>query len=67
VFAQTARLAFVAAGGWWLSIHNATPANFFALAAASMGVLGVLSASSVVLTRWAPKAGPVAQVRPILS
>ena len=43
VLAQTARLVFVAAGGWWLSTHDATAANFFALAAASMVVLGVLS------------------------
>jgi Na+-driven multidrug efflux pump len=45
VLAQTARLVFVAAGGGWLSTHDATPANFFALAAASMVVLGVLSAA----------------------
>src|SRR6266403_737830 len=56
VLAQTARLAFVAAGGAWLSLHDATAANFFALAAASMVVLGVLSAASVVLSRWGPKA-----------
>jgi len=48
VLAQTARLIFVAAGGWWLSLHGATAANFFALAAASMVVLGVLSAASVM-------------------
>jgi putative MATE family efflux protein len=67
VLAQSARLLFIALGGWWLSTHNATAANFFALAAASMGVLGVLSASSVVLTRWGPKAGPVPQARPAMS
>jgi putative MATE family efflux protein len=67
VLAQSARLVFIALGGWWLSTHNATAANFFALAAASMGVLGVLSASSVVLTRWGPKAGPVSQARPAMS
>src|ERR1700731_2768141 len=55
VLAQTARLVFVAAGGWWLSTHDATAANFFTLAAASMVVLGLLSAASVVLTRWGPK------------
>ena len=43
VLAQTARLVFIAAGGWWLSTHDATAQNFFALAAASMVVLGVLS------------------------
>ena len=67
VLAQTARLLFVAGGGWWLSVHGATPANFFALAAASMAVLGVLSAASVILTRWEPKRGAVAEVRPALS
>jgi len=67
VFAQTARLAFIGLGGWWLSMHNATAANFFALAASSMGVLGTLSASSVVLTRWGPKPGPVMETRAALS
>jgi MATE family, multidrug efflux pump len=75
VLAQTARLVFVAVGGGWLSTHDATAANFFALAAASMVVLGVLSAASVVLTRWGPKgvlkagskADPVADVRPAWS
>jgi len=67
VFAQTARLLFVAGGGWWLSMHNATAANFFALAAASMAVLGVLSVASVVLTPWGPRRGAVAEVRPALS
>jgi Na+-driven multidrug efflux pump len=67
VLAQSARLLFIAGGGWWLSTHHATAANYFALAAASMGVLGVLSAASVVLTRWGPKAGRVPQVRPALS
>jgi hypothetical protein len=67
VLAQSARLVFVAACGWWLSTHGATAANFFALAAASMVVLGVLSAASVVLSRWGPKAGAAAEVRPALS
>ena len=58
VLAQSARLLFIALGGWWLSMHGATAANFFALAAGSMAVLGVLSASSVLLTRWGPKARP---------
>jgi hypothetical protein len=55
VLAQTARLLFIASGGWWLSAHDATAANFFTLAAASMVVLGTLSALSVVLTRWGPR------------
>jgi Na+-driven multidrug efflux pump len=67
VLAQTARLLFIAGGGFWLSTHDATAANYFVLAATSMGVLGVLSASSVFLTRWGPKPGPVARVRPALS
>jgi putative MATE family efflux protein len=67
VLAQTARLVFVAVGGWWLSAHGATAANFFALAAASMVVLGLLSAASVMLTRWGPKRRMVAEVGPALS
>jgi Na+-driven multidrug efflux pump len=67
VLAQTARLVFVASGGWWLSTHAATAANFFWLAASSMVVLGVLSAASVILTRWEPKRAVVAEVRPALS
>jgi putative MATE family efflux protein len=66
VLAQTARLVFIALGGWWLSHHAATPANFFALAAASMVVLGVLSCSSVVLTRWGPRETTTG-IRPLLS
>ena len=41
VLAQSARLLFIGLGGWWLSTHDATAANFFALAAASMVLLGV--------------------------
>ena len=58
VLAQTARLMFIAAGGWWLSTHGATAQDFFMLAAASMVVLGVLSCVSVMLTRWGPKRRP---------
>jgi putative MATE family efflux protein len=67
VLAQTVRLIFIAVGGWWLSMHHATAADFFVLAAASMVVLGVLSASSVVLTRWGPKRATAATARPALS
>ena len=67
VLAQTARLLFIAAGGWWLSTHEATAQSFFALAAASMVVLGVLSCASVVLTRWGSRRGPVPMARPVLS
>jgi putative MATE family efflux protein len=67
VLAQTARLVFIATGGWWLSTHDASAQNFFALAASSMAVLGVLSCASVILTRWGSKRGPVPAVRPALS
>jgi hypothetical protein len=67
VLAQTARLVFIGVGGWWLSTHDATASNFFALAAASMGVLGVLSCFSVILTRWGPKPGAIPKVRAALS
>ena len=66
VLAQTARLLFVAGGGSLLSMHDATAANFFVLAAASMVVLGVLSAASVVLTRWGPRGIADADARPAL-
>jgi MATE family, multidrug efflux pump len=67
VLAQTARLLFVAAGGFWLSTHAANYQNFFALAAASMVVLGVLSCTSVVLTRWGTRRAPVPAGRPAMS
>src|ERR1700677_2336924 len=41
VLAQTARLVFVAAGGGWLSTHDATAANFFALGGGAGGGAGV--------------------------
>ena len=66
VLAQTARLIFIGTGGWWLSTQEASAQSFFTLAAASMGVLGVLSCLSVILTRWG-KAVPVGKVRPALS
>jgi putative MATE family efflux protein len=55
VLAQTARLVFIALGGWWLSTHAATAQGFFWLAASSMVVVGALSCSIVVLTRWGPR------------
>lgn len=67
VLAQTARLLFIAVGGWWLSTHHATAADYFRLTAASMVLLGLLSCLSVVLTRWGPKHGPLPKVRPALS
>ena len=67
VLAQTARLAFIAAGGWYLSTHGATAQSFFLLAAASMVVLGTLSCLSVILTRWGPKRATAMTVRRALS
>jgi Na+-driven multidrug efflux pump len=67
VLAQSARLVFIGAGGWWLSTHHPTAANFFTLAAASMVLLGVLSSLSVILTRWGPKGGPGVDISPALS
>ena len=67
VLSQTARLVFVAAGGWWLATFDATAADYFVLAAASMVVLGLLSAASVIFTRWGPKSGPAPDIRPALS
>jgi len=67
VLAQTARLVFIAVGGWWLATHDATAGSFFVLAASSMVVIGVLSSASVVLTRWGPKPAPVPKVRPAVT
>jgi Na+-driven multidrug efflux pump len=67
VLAQTARLLFIGIGGWWLMSQGATAAGFFKLAAASMAVLGVLSAASVVWTDWGSDGPRVPEVRPALS
>jgi Na+-driven multidrug efflux pump len=67
VLAQTARLIFICVGGWYLLSIDAGSMAFFRLAAASMVLLGLLSALSVLLTRWGPKSGPVPEVRPALS
>jgi Na+-driven multidrug efflux pump len=67
VLAQTARLVFIALGGWWLSTRGATVHGFFVLAASSMVVLGVLSCGSVILTRWGPRRARAASARPALS
>jgi len=66
VLAQTVRLVYIASCGWWLSTHDATAQSFFWLAASSMVVLGLLSCSSVVLTRWGPRENKVA-IRPALT
>jgi putative MATE family efflux protein len=67
VLAQSARLVFIATGGWWLSTHAATASDFFKLAAASMVLLGILSCLSVILTRWGPKSSAFPKVRAALS
>jgi putative MATE family efflux protein len=67
VLAQTARLIFIIAGGWWLSTHDATAQNFFVLTATSMGLLGALSCASVILTKWGPRRSVVQKVRAALS
>ena len=67
VLAQTARLVFIIAGGWWLSSRDATAQDFFILTAASMGLLGVLSCISVIVTKWGPRRRAVPKVRPALS
>jgi len=66
VLAQSARLLFIAVGGWWMSQRHAPAADFFILAAASMVVLGLLSTSSVILTRWGPRESSVAPGHPAL-
>jgi hypothetical protein len=67
VLAQSARLVFIGFGGWYLQAHGASAASFFVLAASSMVVLGMLSTSSVVLTRWGPRRETVTAMRPVLS
>ena len=57
VLAQTARLVFIGAGGWYLLSIDAGFLSLFWLAAASMVLLGVLSALSVLLVPWGPKSG----------
>jgi putative MATE family efflux protein len=67
VLAQTVRLLFISAAGWWLLSRGATAQNFFVLAASSMVLLGTLSCLSVILTRWGPQPQPAAEVRAALS
>jgi len=67
VLAQTARLVFIAVGGWWLTAHGATAGGFFTMAAVSMVMLGVLSAATVVWSDWSARSARVPQVRPAVS
>ncbi len=55
VLAQSARLVFVVIGGWLLMVNHGSAGNFFALAAASMVLLGLGCVVSVLVTRWEPK------------
>jgi putative MATE family efflux protein len=64
VLAQSARLVFIAIGGWWLSARGASAQDFFYLAAASMVVLGLLSAAAVMWTRWGDRAGAAPPIQP---
>ncbi|WP_298239639.1 MATE family efflux transporter [uncultured Bradyrhizobium sp.] len=66
VLAQTARLIYISVAGFWLSTDEADAQSFFWLAASSMVLLGLLSSSSVLLTRWGPRASSPA-IRPALS
>ena len=66
VLAQTARLVFIAVGGWWLSTHDASAGSFYVLAAISMVMLGALASASVLFTRWGPKRISVPE-RPAMS
>ena len=66
VLAQTARLFFIAVGGWWLSTHDASAGSFYVLAAISMVMLGALASASVLFTRWGPKRISVPE-RPAMS
>lgn len=52
VLAQTARLAFIGLGGWWLIAQGASSHTFFLLAALSMILLGPLCTATVVWSRW---------------
>ena len=67
VLAQSVRLVFIGLGGWYLQAHGAAATSFFVLAASSMVVLGVLSTSSVVLTRWGPRHETATAMPPVLS
>ncbi|MBH5385058.1 MATE family efflux transporter [Bradyrhizobium diversitatis] len=55
VLAQTARLLLIVLGGSYLMSQAATAEGFFALTAASMASLGLLSCAAVAFTRWEPR------------
>ena len=63
VLAQSARLVFIGIGGYWLVSINAGVMSFFWLTAASMILLGVLSAATVFFAKWGPRGGPVPAIK----
>ena len=52
VLAQSARLVMICGGGWWLLSQNAPVMSFYWLTALSMIGLGLLSAVTVLGTKW---------------
>jgi putative MATE family efflux protein len=58
LLAGTARMAVVAAGGWILVANSAPSWSLFALVAAGMVVMGVVTAASVAMTPWGPRPTP---------
>lgn len=56
LLAGTARLVLIAFGGWLLIRFEAPSWALFALVAAGMVTMGVLTAASVALTPWGPQA-----------
>jgi Na+-driven multidrug efflux pump len=67
VLAQTARLVFIGVGGWWLMTNGAPSMSFYILTAVSMIVLGVLSAATVIWSKWGVAGGAIPDVRAPLS
>ena len=51
-------MAVVAAGGWILVANSAPSWSLFALVAAGMVVMGVVTAASVAMTPWGPRPTP---------
>lgn len=56
VLSQTARFAYLTAGGFWLASIGADAKSYFYLTASSMVLLGGLCAVIVYFTSWEPKA-----------
>jgi Na+-driven multidrug efflux pump len=58
VIAQSARLIFVVAAGWWLTMTGAAYPSFFMLAGGAMVVFGLLTALTVRATSWGSELTP---------